>query len=222
MNYQPPDNTAGGNTPPSSKRELQIQGPRPAPLRVSKESHKIKKPPLPPPAAAYQASQQQQPEQQPQPLIIYDVSPKVIHATVSNFMTIVQRLTGPSSSDDPFGGSGDLSPAARFASIEKASPSEKQKERGNNGSDFMSMIEVEGVEMGQFPGILSPAPASLPPVSSSLFSPVIDSQTLAFLHDLSPFWSGNNNFMTSPSGFVSAPIVSPIPSPDLFNNLFDF
>uniref|UniRef100_A0A8R7V9D9 VQ domain-containing protein n=1 Tax=Triticum urartu TaxID=4572 RepID=A0A8R7V9D9_TRIUA len=75
----------------------ELQGPRPAPLRVHKDSHRIKKPP---------ASQVRQ------PVIIYTVSPKVVHANPGEFMSVVQRLTGASSSS---------SPAARLAAIEQAS-----------------------------------------------------------------------------------------------------
>lgn len=46
---------------------------------MQKESHKIKKHPQ-------------------EPVVIYMVSPKVIHVEASEFMGLVQRLTGPSSS----------------------------------------------------------------------------------------------------------------------------
>ncbi|KAI0494481.1 hypothetical protein KFK09_024619 [Dendrobium nobile] len=69
----------------SHRRELKLQGPRPSPLRVSKDSHKITKPsPLP-----------QQQQQQREPVTIYTISPKVIHVEPANFMGLVQRLTGP-------------------------------------------------------------------------------------------------------------------------------
>nr|GMC93167.1 protein MKS1-like [Ipomoea batatas] len=117
-----------GERPSPTRRELQLQGPRPTPLRVNKDSYKIKKPPVAPqpqqqlpPAAATTTTQNQ-------PVIIYSVSPKVIHTTVSDFMGVVQRLTGSSSSSQlgqtsgSSSGSGDLSPAARLASIEKTNP----------------------------------------------------------------------------------------------------
>jgi hypothetical protein len=208
----PPRFPSAGTSSPSSKKELQIQGTRPPPLKVSLDSHKIRKPPLPPnqrPAAA--------PSQDRHPVIIYSVSPKVHHVTVSDFMNVVQRLTGPSAGEETTIRSGDVSPAARLASIEKTSPSEK--ERVQSGDDDLTWL-LEGVEMGQFPGILSPA--TLPPISPGFFSPVIDQQTTSFLHELSPFcpfWSANS-FVASPSGLLSAAVVSPLPSPDLFN-LFD-
>lgn len=198
---------------PSSKKELQIQGPRPPPLRVSKESHKIKKPPLPPPHAVSHPP----PPEHRQPVIIYSVSPKVLHVAVNDFMNVVQRLTGPSSGEDSALRSGDVSPAARLASIEKTSPSEKERVHG--GGDDMTWL-LEGIEMGQFPGILSPAPATLPPISSGFFSPAMDPlQTTSVFNEFSPFWSANS-FVASPSGLLSAAMVSPLPSPDLFN-IFD-
>ncbi|XP_061345257.1 protein MKS1 [Gastrolobium bilobum] len=210
----PPEFPSGGTSSPSSKKELQIQGTRPPPLRVSKESRKICKPPLPP-AAHLRQPPPPPPEdnQRQQPVIIYSVSPKVLHVTVNDFMNVVQRLTGPSSGDEPPQRSGDVSPAARLASIEKTSPSEK--ERVHSGDDDLMAWLLEGVEVGQFPGILSPAPATLPPIPSGYFSPVTDPQTMSFLQELSPFWSA-----ASPSGLLSAAVVSPLPSPDLFN-LFD-
>ncbi|KAF4403744.1 hypothetical protein CsatB_023531 [Cannabis sativa] len=235
----PPDFSGGGywqqqqqQPPPPSppKRSPQLQGPRPTPLKVNKESHKIRKPPPhphphpqfrypPPPADDYQQQQQRH-----EPVIIYTVSPKVIHAEVSDFMSVVQRLTGPSPPAPSPSGAGDLSPAARLASIEKTSPSDRDRDRerpgisGSGGGDLWDMIE--GVELGQFPGILSPAPATLQPISSGFFSPLTD---LSFLNDLSPFWHNSNSFMPSPSGLLSAPLISPSPSSsDIFNNLFDF
>ncbi|XP_004503952.1 protein MKS1 [Cicer arietinum] len=208
-----PDFHSGGTSTPSPKKELQIQGTRPPPLRVSKESHTIRKPPLPPavhhhpPAGA---------SQHRQPLIIYSVSPKVLHVTVSDFMDVVQRLTGPSAGEETPQQSGAISPAARLASIERTSPTEREK--AQNIDDDLTWL-LDGIEMGQFPGILSPAPATLPPISQGFFSPMTETQTTSFWHDTSPLWYGNS-FVASPSGLLSATVVSPLPSPDLFN-IFD-
>nr|KYP67838.1 Protein MKS1 [Cajanus cajan] len=181
---------------------------RPPPLRVSKESHKIRKPPLPP--AAHQPPP---PPEHRKPGIIYAVSPKVLHVTVSDFMNVVQRLTGPSSGDETAFQPGDMSPAARIASIERTSPSERERERVHGGEDDVALL-LEGVEVAQFPGILSPA--TLPPISPGFFS---EAQTTSFWNDMSPFWS-TNSFLASPSGLFSAAVVSPLASPDIFN-LFD-
>lgn len=193
----PPEFPSGscGTSSPPGKKELQLQGTRPPPLRVSKDSHKIRKPPLPPTA--------HQPAALPEhrkPVIIYAVSPKVLHVPAGDFMNVVQRLTGPSS--------GDVSPAARLASIERTSPSEREKVHSED-NDVKLMLE--GVEVGQFPGILSPA--TLPPISPGFFS---ESQTTSFWNDLSPFWS-TTSFIASPSGLFPGNVMSPLPSPDIFN-----
>ncbi|XP_028781606.1 protein MKS1-like [Neltuma alba] len=216
----------------SPRREL--QGPRPAPLRIHKDSHKIKKPPL--------APQPPQPQPPPrQPVIIYTVSPKVIHTTPGDFMSLVQRLTGSSSSsasssnmapNDPFNrNNGDMvSPAARFAAMEKARSPQPKKvlaqhqsvEAGGHGEGIAEVGDAIERPNSTFPGILSPGPAALSPIPASFFSPpsTADPAVGSFLHDLSPalhrsFMEGS--FVPSPSYFVSPHT----PSIDLFNNFFD-
>lgn len=230
-----PDFSSGDK--PSPRRELQIQGPRPTPLKVRKDSHKIKKPPIAPPYQQ-QPHQQQPPQQQRQPVIIYTISPKVIHTDASEFMSLVQRLTGPNSSTciSPTlpQSSGAISPAARFATIEKT----RMSPDGDKSRFFDSMDTIIGdIEIGHnvertgsFPGILSPLPSSLPAISPGFFSPPSDQNAFNFLHDLSPMFQGKQNyfdaggaFMPSPgSAFLTAPITSPNLSFDLFNQFLDF
>ncbi|KZV54484.1 hypothetical protein F511_18969 [Dorcoceras hygrometricum] len=211
----------GGGVGRSSPRK-ELQGPRPAILKVNKDSFKIRKPPVPPPAHHQPPKDQSAPPAEArQPLIIYAVSPKVIHTTVGDFMDLVQRLTGNTSAATSSGGAGDLSPAARLASIEKTSPSSKEREIARNSShtgvdnDLLmdSILESTDVEMSRIPGILSPAPATLPPISPGFFSPAGD-----------PFLTGYSNmFIPSPSTLFSSPMVSPSQSwCDPFNPFFDF
>lgn len=56
-----------------------------SPLKVSKDSHRIRKPPLPLPQVQYRP-----------PVIIHTYSPKVIHTQPDDFMSLVQKLTGSS------------------------------------------------------------------------------------------------------------------------------
>ncbi|XP_021728094.1 protein MKS1-like [Chenopodium quinoa] len=220
--------------PKKARREnqIQIQGPRPSPLRIHNNSQKIKKPPIVPKPA----SQAPDPVTGNQPVIIYSVSPKLIFVEASNFRSIVQHLTGREStaSETTFPGEVPVSPAARFAAIERSSPSERERRerRGENDNDMMKMMMggerndgVETLDMGQFPGILSPAPGNLPGISAAMFSPIAAAENQAWfgVNELlmSPFMS-NMSFMPSPSAlFLSnAPIVSPSPSSfgELFNN----
>ncbi|KAI3947878.1 hypothetical protein MKX01_034543 [Papaver californicum] len=237
--------SSGGK--PSPKREL--QGPRPTPLKIRKDSHKIKKPPMAPQLQNQQQQSYQQPgnSQQRPPVIIYTVSPKVIHTDPNDFMKLVQRLTGPSSTSYlpspstslPQSSSsvdfdvGAISPAARYASIERTSPQGAAKFRVAEDSSI-----IEGLEMGSTvertigsnTSILSPIPSSLPPISPNFFSPTIDPNSLSFVHDFSPFFNSNknlfdgssSNFLTSPStNFLSPSITSPTPPFDLFNQFLD-
>ncbi|XWS15239.1 hypothetical protein CRYUN_Cryun35bG0077600 [Craigia yunnanensis] len=226
--------------PTSRSPRKELQGPRPAPLKVRKDSYKIKKPPLAPHPV------QQQPAQIRPPVIIYTVSPKVIHTNPSDFMNLVQRLTGstssssgssslpPSTSNRPIFNdiSGAISPAARFATIEKTkSPEGKRLQNSEENFGFVEGIEMNpGIERTSFiPGILSPGPTSLPPISPSFFSPPSDPNSISFFHDLSPVLHGNRNFiegsfMPSPSSFSISPYFIPSPSTpsiDFFNNFFD-
>lgn len=84
--------TTTSSSSPSSSQRRELQGPRPAPLKVRKDSHKIRKPPQPQPGGGGGGGGAVQ--QVRQPVIIYTVSPKVVHAEPSEFMSVVQRLTG--------------------------------------------------------------------------------------------------------------------------------
>ncbi|XP_076891201.1 protein MKS1-like [Bidens hawaiensis] len=220
-----PEYTAG-------KSPRSLQGPRPAPLRVHKDSHKIRKPPVAPHPHHQHQHHPPPPQQQFRPpVIIYTVSPKVIYTTSNEFMNLVQRLTGPSAPSPvgPYSGfqddGGAVSPAARFASIEKAVKSPEGRKPAQT-----SNLSTEGLELSCFPGILSPTPGSLPPVPSNFFSPL----TNDFFHGLSPVinnnnnnnWNnleGNNYFIPSPTNLLSTHIISPTtPNVDLFHSLFDF
>nr|KYP53988.1 Protein MKS1 [Cajanus cajan] len=125
-------------------------------------------------------------------------------------MDVVQRLTGAPPADEALGGRGDVSPAARLASIEKTSPADRAFQ---SGDDEMMRMLTQGVEVAQFPGILSPEPATLPPIPATVFSPALDAQTTA------AYW--NDWWSPSPSGFLSVAAGSPQASPNVFS-LFDY
>ncbi|XP_051124140.1 protein MKS1-like [Andrographis paniculata] len=150
--YPPPAMIPSGRR---ERKELQLQGPRPAPLRVHSASHKIRKPQA---AAA-------RPPHAP-PVIIYTVSPKVFHTNPNEFMSLVQRLTGATAnstcnnSSPAFPGGGDVSPATRYASIEKTKTLKPQidTERLMEGIEITSIdddMEVPTSGGDEFPGILS-------------------------------------------------------------------
>ncbi|KAL1553579.1 VQ motif-containing protein 20-like [Salvia divinorum] len=91
-------------------------------MRISKDSHVIQKTP----------SNQNPPPTPPkrQPVIIYTHSPKVIHAVPSNFMKLVQRLTGLS--DD-----GEVEPVAK---VEVETPKEDDEKGDTSSGSFGNII----------------------------------------------------------------------------------
>uniref|UniRef100_A0A0E0DE26 VQ domain-containing protein n=1 Tax=Oryza meridionalis TaxID=40149 RepID=A0A0E0DE26_9ORYZ len=103
MEFPSSTSPSSGQQPTTPRRQL--QGPRPPRLNVRMESHAIKKPSSAAAAAQAQAhqlpaqAQARREQQQPPraPVIIYDASPKIIHAKPNEFMALVQRLTGPGS-----------------------------------------------------------------------------------------------------------------------------
>ncbi|CAN8269109.1 unnamed protein product [Cochlearia groenlandica] len=89
---EPNDNHGNGVGivyPPSSPSSL---------LKLNKSSHVIKKPPSPSSSTSATATKPRQ------PVIIYTNTPKVIHTNPKDFMSLVQKLTGMSRSDEDFGG----------------------------------------------------------------------------------------------------------------------
>ncbi|XP_004148825.1 protein MKS1 [Cucumis sativus] len=162
------------------KKELQLQGPRPSALKITKDSHKIKKPPLPPP-------------QPHRPVIIYTVSPKIIHTDPTEFKDLVQRLTGhhqPPSSSSNHALVHDHHPPPDHISIPTTDD---------------PIDDQAGVDRIIAHGILSPTPGLLPPISSTIFNPPPQAPAAAaagdltsltqFFHDLSPIAA--NHFSSS-------------------------
>ncbi|XP_075649939.1 protein MKS1-like [Castanea sativa] len=136
------------SSPPTVIR--QIQGPMPPPLRVSKDSHKIKK-----------CSRRRAPV-------------SIFQASASNFKSMVQSVTGYSSAS--YSGDGDFVPGARLASTVKTNPSKIGRDRANSTNTTTAMLKEESVgvveilrQASTHPG--SPEPSTLPPILDVFFSP---------------------------------------------------
>lgn len=177
---------------PSPRKEIQIQGPRPAALKIRKESHKVKKPPAVP--------------QHRSPVIIYAVSPKVIHTNPNEFLSLVQRLTGSNST------------------VQDISNNQPEPESTN---DIIEVIDSDRNVESVRTGILSPIPSSMPAISPNFFEPpVVDTSTsIGFLQGMSPvgFGGGNRNFadntfLVSPGNLFSTNLF---PSPTAYWDLFN-
>jgi hypothetical protein len=76
---------AGGSSFQFGIRKQEKMSETSPPLKVSRESHRIRKQPLPLPQVQYRP-----------PIIIHTYSPKVIHTQPDDFMSLVQKLTGSS------------------------------------------------------------------------------------------------------------------------------
>ncbi|KAH7681643.1 VQ domain-containing protein [Dioscorea alata] len=124
------------------RKVVDLQGPRPTALLLHKESHKINKSPT---------------TSSKKPVVIYMVSPEIIHVEPSEFMALVQRLTGPSSSSPPTHGlepsqsqrkSGDEFPvrvkARPFMTAAERSPSQSQLSPTLFFSDLSPLSESGG------------------------------------------------------------------------------
>ncbi|CAI9785389.1 unnamed protein product [Fraxinus pennsylvanica] len=80
-----------------------INGPRPFPLRINKDSSMIQKPSYSKNTFGHDLGDQKQQNsvvEKRQPVIIYTYSPKVIHAQARDFRALVQKLTGLTSSEE--------------------------------------------------------------------------------------------------------------------------
>lgn len=228
---------------PSPRRELQLQGHRPTLLKVCKDSHRVKKPTVAAYGAGPSRTKLRSPPSQhraPAPVIIYVVSPKVIHTDPGNFMEVVQRLTGgsiatssPASSEAPslvvspsgrssLGAPGDLSCVSQLATVASSGmPSDVADEAvaagiGDN-VDIMGLFDVGRAtavdRAGNLPRTLTPWPPF-----DTFFSPTaVDLASLALRNDLSPvFQEGNKSFLQEgPCNSLS----NPSPSWDPFSKL---
>ncbi|KAK3144802.1 hypothetical protein QOZ80_4AG0318100 [Eleusine coracana subsp. coracana] len=249
MDQQPSSSGRGGGGGPTTPRR-QLQGPRPPRLNVRMESHAIKKPaPSGPPPLQAQAQGRRDHQHQLQqaglpparaPVIIYDASPKVIHAKPSEFLALVQRLTGPGSGappplhpeagqdDDMLGQpflppelllspSAAMSPAARLATIERSvrpmpEPAAAPLDYVPDHDDDGTLAAVLGPAPPR-PGILSPLPSSLPPAAASgVFSPLpFDLSGLSWLNELSPILRAAGS-SSAPGAPTNAPSRPPPPA----------
>ncbi|KAL6658689.1 hypothetical protein ACP70R_002729 [Stipagrostis hirtigluma subsp. patula] len=234
--------TTSSSSPSSSRRGRELQGPRPAPLKVRRDSHRIRKPP--PPA------------QVRQPVIIYTASPKVVHAQPSEFMSVVQRLTGaPASSLPPprqpspplplYGG-GHHHVMMPMPSSSAPAPMQlpfhlhQQQQAGPVSSHELIQLSpaarlaavqhdqssAGGSGLGPPPlqSILSPVPGSLPAIPPSFFSPPAAGGINLFGELVSPAFHGAATTGAAGAASPNFP-TSTLPSPsagayywDLFNN----
>ncbi|KAG0496290.1 hypothetical protein HPP92_000981 [Vanilla planifolia] len=139
-----------------------LQGPRPHPLKVSKDSWKAGKQL---PSAGLAAARLATSDRAGQtPVIVYLHSPKVIHANPQEFMSLVQRLTGKDSGDSPESGTSSGSGSGSSA-------------RGRRDKEEKKEVEEDPLllTLGQSPSApswaLAPTSTAVSPVGLFLSSP---------------------------------------------------
>lgn len=120
-----------------------INGPRPMPLRINKDSHMIHKPPSNPSshqsatdATSAVKNHGQSAARRHQPVIIYTHSPKVIHANASDFMALVQKLTGLTRAEE---GEGDR--AAKSEAMKEEDSYSDEKDCSVNNNNNLGYVE---------------------------------------------------------------------------------
>lgn len=213
------------------RREL--QGPRPTPLKISRDSHRIKKPPLPAPGIQYRP-----------PVIIYTQSPKIIHTNAGEFMTLVQRLTGRSPANNPAGSdisrpqpSHILNAYHEPSANPKYAPLEEPTNFGVSNPNYGLSGEAPP-ECNPVPSLPSPTMQSglFSPLSPSFFMPLSPNlfQDLPIFTPQSEYFMSPRHFLyRHPDALFTPPLRSSInafsslssPSPagcDLFNNRPDY
>lgn len=119
------------------------------------------------------------PQQVRQPVIIYTVSPRVVHAEPSEFMSVVQRLTGAAapSSSLPVAPPPQETTTIPFPFRPHSSMQLQQQfpfqlhQHHNQVAEAVDDASGGRHLLPPLPSILSPVPGSLPVVPPSYFSP---------------------------------------------------
>jgi len=197
----------------------EVQGPRPSPLKICRDSRKIRKPA---PAVLPAVPMMNRSE----PMIIYMHSPKVIHAEVQDFMTLVQRLTG----SENLAGDDVHQPSAATTSYEPAISAENTRpamsSNENTSRDFVNLTtlnkEIETRKASSEPEANEhglPAPTVVSSVSPNFLfpSPRGSNFSPSFFQDLPLMTPNSDHFMYSPRDFYrfAEPLFSPPQRPPL-------
>ncbi|KAJ6312560.1 hypothetical protein OIU76_011702 [Salix suchowensis] len=148
-----------------------INGLRPSPLRISKESHLIRKSSsscssastsnssssIEPPVSGVKQQQQKN-----QPVIIYTHSPKVIHTQAKDFMALVQKLTGLSRSKNQ-----EMAPPAQQGQDRQAEENYHAAAGAGGGADIVVSSLLKPPHAPYF----ADAPLFTPTPSDLFYSP---------------------------------------------------
>ncbi|KAK7357781.1 hypothetical protein VNO80_17077 [Phaseolus coccineus] len=137
-----------------------INGYRPSPLVINKDSHMIRKP-----STCVDAQTKLQRPQRITPIIIYTESPKVIHTKAKDFMALVQRLTGRSSTSD------NVSTASLPQDTSENLGSSLSDGSNNNSNETSSALRRGGENLFESGAIVPCSPSHLDFADMPLFTP---------------------------------------------------
>lgn len=177
----------------------EMNGPRPSPLKINKGSQLMNK------SSSSISSFSKPPpvkQQQRQPVIIYTYSPKVIHTQARDFMALVQKLTGLSSSDTD-----SSSTVQNHAPAQRDQEGVKASRDDNESSSVLTDEHCGGGSCGDVP------------VSSSSVSPIFNTSFNPFLADIPLFTPSSSDFFSSPRRFYRYPEPALISSPNMINSI---
>ncbi|XWS34979.1 hypothetical protein CRYUN_Cryun21dG0084300 [Craigia yunnanensis] len=188
------------------RRDLIINGLRPSPLKISKDSHFVQKPSAGVVSQATAAHPKQQ--QRQGPVIIYTHSPKIIRTQARDFMALVQKLTGFSRSDEvnetaPSRPRKNKTKDNSFSSLE-GNINMKLADNGQEDNDSFSALTDENGGFGVAGGDVNNV--------SSSYVPTTVSPTNPFFADIPLFTPNSTNFFCSLRpvyNFADNAIVSP-------------
>ncbi|KAJ4709930.1 VQ motif containing protein [Melia azedarach] len=180
------------------ERSRIINGPRPSPLKIGKDSHVIHKSHSSSSSSTSAPGLAQQ-KQQRQPVIIYAHSPKVIHTQARDFMALVQKLTG-------------LSPPVEHDRHDN-------NNNNNNKTAGMSTMKKEKTVDGKHDCGVGGADGT--GVSLSSVSPITRPPTNPFLADIPLFTPTGTDFFFSPKPMYRFP-GSPNTGNPISPSVFEF
>ncbi|XP_058082438.1 VQ motif-containing protein 8, chloroplastic-like [Magnolia sinica] len=195
----------------------EINGSRPIPLKINQESHLIHKPPSSSSSSSTSSSclsiaaavTKQSQNQQRQPVIIYTHSPKIIHTQASDFMALVQKLTGLSRSEDP-------------------APQSQPSEGGNTSSDGCSGPRIIGHDDGTSSSAITDEKCGGGDVGasstsvSSLFAMPNLSEIPLFTPNPTDFFCSSRPFFRYPDSIFSPPNMGKSISPPVLEAMKAF
>ncbi|OVA01502.1 VQ [Macleaya cordata] len=198
-----------------------INGLRPSPLKINKDSHHIQKSSSSSSSSTSGSSSlngvvtavSKHHQQQRHPVIIYTHSPKVIHTEARDFMALVQKLTGLSHSEDH-------QPAQHNSLESKPPPSSSERNIHNNNKN--NNVRATGHDDTTSSSVVTDENCggigSDTQVSSSSVSPVMDPISNPYITDIPVFTPNSLDFFYSSRPFYRFP-NSIIPFPNMGNSI---